>query len=211
MKPRLSKKSPFTVGKKIGSSTVRLGKLPFSIRLSPLSSLIIGAIMGICYVGVELYQDLHPILPSPKEMQVCFTPGQTCQKLILTQINNAKHTIHVQAFSFTDPDIGTALVNAHKRGVTVQVILDKSNKTNKKSVNRLLTRHQIPVKIDEPTGIAHSKIIIIDEQKVITGSYNFSTGAYKRNTENVLVMHDAAIAKQYLENWKSRWKKSRFL
>ncbi len=39
----------------------------------------------------------------------------------------------VQAYSFTSAPIAKALLDAHKRGVSVQVILDKSQKTQKYS------------------------------------------------------------------------------
>lgn len=165
-------------------------------------------IMGAAHIGVELYKDFYPVLPAPKEMQVCFTPGKGCQSLIIRQINMALKTIYVQAFSFTDPDIGAALVKAKNRGVLVKALLDQSNKTNKKSLLPLLARNHMAIRIDAPAGIAHNKIMIIDEHTVITGSYNFSTGAYLRNVENLIVLNDSHIATFYLNNWVERWKKS---
>ena len=190
------------------SSSKKSFPLP-KIHVSGPMAIVCAVILGIAHIGVELYKDFFPILLAPKEMQVCFTPDQGCQSLLLRQINNAKKSIHVQAFSFTDPDVGDALLKAKMRGVNVQIILDQSNKTNKKSLNKMLNRHRIPIRIDAPQGIAHNKIMIIDKQIVITGSYNFSSGAYKRNAENLLVLHDATLAQQYLENWEIRWKKSR--
>ena len=53
-------------------------------------------------------------------------------------------------------------------------------------------------------GIAHNKVMIIDNTVVITGSFNFTENADKRNAENVIVLHDSSIAKQYYDNWKNR-------
>lgn len=76
----------------------------------------------------------------------------------------------------------------------VKVILDRSNRSDRHSQLSYLKSSVIPFKIDEPSGIAHNKVIIIDESKVITGSYNFSKAAYTRNTENVLILSDKKLA-----------------
>jgi phosphatidylserine/phosphatidylglycerophosphate/cardiolipin synthase-like enzyme len=57
---------------------------------------------------------------------VCFTPGGHCTDAIVQALGHAKRTILVQAYSFTSAPIAKALLDAHKRGVQVQVILDKS-------------------------------------------------------------------------------------
>ena len=193
-------------GPRSSSSLFSLFARRFTLS-GPLAVLAI-LIMGAAHVAVELYKDFYPVLPAPKEMQVCFTPGKGCQSLIIRQINTALKTIHIQAFSFTDPDIGAALIKAKNRGVLIRAILDQSNKTNKKSLASLLIRNHVAVRIDAPAGIAHNKVMIIDEHTVITGSYNFSTGAYLRNAENLIVLNDPVIATSYLNNWVERWKKS---
>jgi phosphatidylserine/phosphatidylglycerophosphate/cardiolipin synthase-like enzyme len=68
-----------------------------------------------------------------------------------------------------------------------------------------LKKEKISYRIDHPSGIAHNKIIIIDSEKVITGSYNFSNAAYKKNTENVLMLSDTKLAQEYSKNWDHRW------
>ena len=65
----------------------------------------------------------------------------------------------------------------------------------------------IEVKIEKPHGLSHNKVMIIDERLVVTGSYNFSVGAYKRNSENMLLINDSQIAKSYLQNFEKLWGK----
>jgi phosphatidylserine/phosphatidylglycerophosphate/cardiolipin synthase-like enzyme len=43
----------------------------------------------------------------------------------------------------------------------------------------------------------HHKVIIIDGEIVVIGSYNFSTSADEENDENVLIIHSPAIAAQF--------------
>jgi len=51
-------------------------------------------------------------------------------------------------------------------------------------------------------AIAHNKIIIIDRQVVITGSYNFTKAAEGKNAENLLVIRSKALAGKYIINWQ---------
>jgi phosphatidylserine/phosphatidylglycerophosphate/cardiolipin synthase-like enzyme len=67
-------------------------------------------------------------ITTPSAVSVCFTPGRNCTDAIVRVLGNAKRTILVQAYSFTSAPIAKALLDAHKRGVQVQVILDKSQR-----------------------------------------------------------------------------------
>lgn len=77
----------------------------------------------------------------------------------------------------TSAPIAKALLNAHKRGVKMEVILDKSQRTQKYSSATFLLNVGIPVKIDAQHAIAHNKVMIIDGETVITGSFNFTRAA----------------------------------
>ena len=142
---------------------------------------------------------------SSKTITVCFTPNKVCEQNIVAKIRTAKHRIRVQAYSFTDADLGNALVDMKKTGVDVMVILDKSNKTSPSGKMSQMVAAGIPTRIDSPTGIAHSKIILIDDDLVITGSYNFSKNAYSANAENSLMITSAELMKEYLSNFLYRW------
>jgi phosphatidylserine/phosphatidylglycerophosphate/cardiolipin synthase-like enzyme len=55
--------------------------------------------------------------------------------------------------------------------------------------------------IDDKHAIAHNKIIIIDRETVITGSFNFTKAAEEKNAENLLVIKSKELAKVYMDNW----------
>ena len=74
-------------------------------------------------------------------IEVFFSPKGGCTEAVVKEINAAKTTILVQAYSFTSTPIAKALVDAHKRGVKVEVILDKSQRTEKYSVGGLPGEH----------------------------------------------------------------------
>jgi len=137
------------------------------------------------------------------DIQVFFSPKGGCTEAVVENVGKAKSTILVQAYSFTSAPIAKALVDAAKRGVKVQVILDKSQRTEKYSDADFLLHEGVPTFIDAKHAIAHNKIIIIDSHTVLTGSFNFTKAAEEDNAENLLVIDDAALAKKYTENWQS--------
>jgi len=148
------------------------------------------------------------ILAAPRaaevaDIKVYFSPNGGCAEAIVNEIKNAKSEILVQAFHFTSAPIAKSLVEAHKRGVKVSAILDESQRTAEYSSATFLANSKIPTYIDAAHATAHNKIIIIDGGTVITGSFNFTRAAEKKNAENLLVIKSPELAKKYIENWNS--------
>ena len=131
----------------------------------------------------------------------CFSPHGGCTRAIVDQIDNAKSEILIQAYSFTSTPIAKVLVNAHKKGVHVEIILDKSNKSEKYSAGDFTTHMGVTTYIDSRHAIAHNKIIIIDKETVITGSFNFTEAAEEKNAENLLIIRNKKLAEIYIDNW----------
>jgi phosphatidylserine/phosphatidylglycerophosphate/cardiolipin synthase-like enzyme len=140
-------------------------------------------------------------IQSASQIQVFFSPKGGCTDAIVKAIDKAKTSVLVQAYSFTSAPIAKAVVNAHKRGVKVKVILDKSQRTEKYSSADFLAHAKVPIFIDAKHKIAHNKVIIIDSEIVITGSFNFTKSAEEGNAENLLLIHNYDLAEKYIENW----------
>jgi phosphatidylserine/phosphatidylglycerophosphate/cardiolipin synthase-like enzyme len=136
-------------------------------------------------------------------IRVYFSPNGGCTDAILSQINQAKTEILIQAYSFTSKPIARALIQAKKRGVKIIAVLDKSNRTRKYSAATFLKNMEIPVFIDDKHAIAHNKIMIIDNRVVITGSFNFSMAAETKNAENLLILDDLPdLTRAYRDNFQ---------
>ena len=133
---------------------------------------------------------------------VCFSPKGGCTDLVVRTLAQARSVVHVQAYSFTSQPIAQALVDAHKRGVAVEAILDKGQRTEDNTQAGLLIQAGVPVLIDAVHAIAHNKVMILDGETVITGSFNFTNSAELRNAENLLVVRDRALAERYEQNWQ---------
>jgi phosphatidylserine/phosphatidylglycerophosphate/cardiolipin synthase-like enzyme len=165
-------------------------------RLVPLVLFILGA-LPLKAQGLK-----------PSSLSVCFTPGNDCTFQIIGELGQAKQTIHVQAFSFTSAPIAKALAAAARRGVKVEVILDKENFLEEFTQTKLLIQAGIPIYLDGGHQTAHNKVILVDGKTVITGSFNFTKAAQEKNAENLLILKDPDLAQAYLRNWETHRKHS---
>ncbi len=142
---------------------------------------------------------LRPPLP----IEVYFSPGGGCTDAILRELKAAKSSVLVQAYSFTAAPIAEALIAAHKRGVKVEVIIDEEKSDEKHSEAAMLARAGVRTLTDGKHVAAHNKVMVIDGQVVITGSFNFNRHAEEDNAENLLVIRDRQIAEKYAANWRA--------
>src|SRR5215831_15764986 len=128
---------------------------------------------------------------SPARVAVYFSPNGGATDAVVREVHAATLQILVQAYSFTSAPIAKALIEAHKRGVKVLAVLDKSNETEKYSAATFLVNAGIQTLIDDKHAIAHSKVMVIDAATILTGSFNFTKAAEEKNAENLLVLKEA--------------------
>jgi phosphatidylserine/phosphatidylglycerophosphate/cardiolipin synthase-like enzyme len=159
----------------------------------------------VVLVTLILWTVLLPPVTLPQEnpttLEVCFSPHGECTSAIVKELEKANNSVLVQAYSFTSAPIADALLNAFNRGVKVEVILDKRGKTEKFSKAAFFIDKGIPVMIDDKHAKAHDKVMVIDGETVITGSFNFTKAAEEKNAENLLIIHDRKLAEKYVKNW----------
>lgn len=174
-----------------------------SMRISAFATLLalIVPMYGACFTAAVSAAESRS-----ESIVTCFVPGENCTQFIVDVIDAAKSEILVQAYNYTSPPILAALARAkEKRGVVVRVILDKVNEQERYTGGTFMLNHGIPVLTDQKVAIAHNKVIIIDRRHVITGSFNFTVAAQKRNAENVVLIRDnPAVAARFIQNWERR-------
>ena len=147
-------------------------------------------------------------IPHPKvtlsdgtQISTYFSPGSETISPLLHEINSAQKTINFMVFSFTHDKIGKAMRYQHEKGINVGGVFDE-NQITKYSEYHLMQEAGMDVKIDKTSGTMHHKVIIIDEETVITGSYNFSRNAEIRNSENLLIIKgNKDIAREYINEY----------
>lgn len=140
-------------------------------------------------------------------IEVAFTPGDDVQGLIAKHIGEARSTVFVQAYLFTNRRIAAALVGALRRGVDVEIIGDAAQQqSGGLPVLGRLHKAGARIFLDGSAGASHNKIVIIDGEgaraTVITGSYNFTQAAQSKNAENVVVISgNRAITDRFVRNF----------
>lgn len=137
-----------------------------------------------------------------------FSPESSALQLVLGTIGDARQSIRLMGYSFTSPEVVKALTDAKRRGVDVKVVLDEKGNSSKASVAamNLLVNADIPVRTVNRFKIMHDKVLIVDNQTVEVGSFNYSRAAARSNSENALVVREMpALAQTYLAHWQSRW------
>lgn len=165
------------------------------------------AVSGLVCLSLSCIQ---PAAAAPS-VQVGFSPEGSALQLVLKTIETSQHEIRLMGYSFTSPEVVSALVRAKRRGVDVRVVLDwkantgKNNNASKAAMN-ILASAGIPVRTVSAYKILHDKVIVADGRNTQVGSFNFSRAADRSNSENVLVVWDDPVtAQKYLNHWTSRW------
>jgi phosphatidylserine/phosphatidylglycerophosphate/cardiolipin synthase-like enzyme len=151
-------------------------------------------------------------------VQACFSPHGKCSTHILREIDKAQKELLIAVYAFTSDEIARAVVQAKKRGVSIQIVLDREfDAANEKSQGRFLEEQKIPLKrisgtkamaLEKEAGLMHQKFSVIDRKIVFTGSYNWTRSADSSNDENLLLFRDAGpLAEEYRKVFFQLWER----
>jgi len=128
-----------------------------------------------------------------------------CRRALLGLINSAQHSLDLAIYSFTDDQLGWAVVEAFRRGVAVRVIMDESQPQARGGEYQRLTQAGIPVVVEKLPGLMHHKFLVVDGVAVATGSYNWSEAADDDNFENLVIIRDANVAEAFAREFQRLW------
>ena len=131
-----------------------------------------------------------------------FCPEDKCADMVEDAISKANKSIRFMAYSFTHKGIANEIVIKNMSGVSVKGIIDSSSD---KDAYEPMNNLGVDARIDRKKGVMHQKVFIIDGETVITGSFNPTYSADDKNDENLLIIHDKAVASKYLEEFERVW------
>lgn len=161
------------------------------------------------FVNDAFSKEKHSETPYPtftingSAIEVYFSPEDGTLEHILEAVNSARESIYFMAYSFTSDELRAALIEQAQAGVEVRGVFDEDQyKSNSGTEFEALAEAGVDVRLDGNTHLMHHKVIIIDGQKVITGSYNFSNNAEYNNDENTLIIHNPDIAGVYINEFQ---------
>lgn len=177
-----------------------------------LKTKLIAALVGVLiifgagtYVGYQI-----PRTDPQSQIETVFTPYEEGLPHYLSFLDRARHSVHIAAYSFTDPHIYDKLIELHNRGVKdIHVLLDlsqtqgRSNESIMTGVNRLrAVGIEVVIGTSEKSHqIMHDKYTIVDGEWVEDGSWNYTASANKQ--ANVLnFIHSRSRASLFMSNWQ---------
>ena len=165
----------------------------------------------------EMFEDgqFGPRSPSTVELQSTTVNGTPIEVLFAAEdevisklipfVQGAENSIRFMAFSFTHDDLGAALLEQANTGVNVRGIFEKRGSETAYSELPNLFCAGLPARQDGNKGNFHHKVFIIDDEILITGSFNFSNNADDNNDENMIIIQNHEIAAEYILEFDRRW------
>jgi phosphatidylserine/phosphatidylglycerophosphate/cardiolipin synthase-like enzyme len=155
-----------------------------------------------CIITISL-SIISPAFAEP--IKVLFSPNAGCQEAVVREIAQAQKTIDIAMYNLTTREISQELIKAKERGVQIRVFLDQGEANGRYSKARYLLDKGIDVRFYSGTGLMHNKFAVIDNGVLITGSFNWTAAAERENQENLLIITDENVVKQYLQRFEILW------
>lgn len=161
-----------------------------------------------------------PLLSAPPEpianYQVLFSPDDNIAGELISLVNAEKKSVKAAVYALMHQGVAKALIDAKERGVNVEVIVDPFS-IKKRGVIHKINQAHIPIFVWSPPikyrskdgkqikgkkSLMHDKFCVLGENRVWTGSFNFTFQATSSNRENVVVLESPKVAAQYLEEFE---------
>jgi len=158
----------------------------------------------------------EPPVAHDEATRAYFSPDDDLQRLLCERIAHENEAIDIAIFSFTDKRIANALMQAHKRGIAIRIVTDKSALHDRFSKVPLLLESGIPVYVYDVhykkgpatlSNLMHNKFVLFKRNKqyrtcVWTGSFNFTRSAALSNQENVVESESFVLSMQFSDQFE---------
>lgn len=158
----------------------------------------------IFFHGRRPHCDLHRQKPSALSSLNRDCPMCKIYKII-GWLNETKKTLDICMYSLSNDLLTDAIINVHKRGVRVRIIVNEDNITSTWKLGSMgIAKKVKPMQYNEDM-LMHHKFIIIDDKKVILGSMNWTVKAVRVNWENVFLTNQWQIVDPFRQEFKILW------
>lgn len=141
----------------------------------------------------------------PSESRAAFSPGPDCRAQILDALHRSVRSIDVCVFTISDDEIAAALMDAGTRGLRVRIIADDDKSSDHGSDIRRLSQAGLAVRMDSDPDHMHHKFALFDAERLLTGSYNWTRSAWKRNHENIILTNEQKLVRRFQAEFDRLW------
>lgn len=140
------------------------------------------------------------------EVKPYFTPSKECERKIIGLVEKSEKTIDVAIYALSNGEIVKAIEAAHDRGVKLRILTDKLQAAGRYSKVTELHDYGVNVRVHSKHKIEHNKFAVFDDDKVVTGSYNWTDSATRSNSENCLfIIRNQTAVKEYMDRFNYLW------
>jgi len=149
--------------------------------------------------------DVVPETPNPTvtiddtRIDIFFSPDDGILKSLVPLLESAQESIYFLAYSFTSNQLGDIVRERAAAELSVAGVMDDEQvRSNQGTEFDPFRQAELDVRMDGIDGLMHHKVFIVDEKIVVLGSYNFSQNAEERNDENIIIIYNDVIARQFM-------------
>lgn len=169
-------------------------------RRSAESRLALSMIDWLDAATKTLYRPGHKLI-----QEALFSPTDDCVNSVIGYLNAARSTLQLCVFTITDDRISRQILQCHRQGIEVSIITDNEKAFDPGADIKAMAHDGIAVRMDNTPNHMHHKFALIDDEILLTGSYNWTRSAAHYNHENILVTNAAAVVKRYRDCFQSLW------
>ena len=151
----------------------------------------------------------HAAHPAPGDffcpVAVRFSPHGGAEGAVVDTLRRARGRIHAAIYGLTNPTIESALADLARSGVRVVLKTDRGQSAGREQAALLgrLRAAGVAVETSRARPLLHDKFAVVDDRWVVTGSFNWTASAERRNRENVLIFDCPALAANFETEWES--------
>jgi phosphatidylserine/phosphatidylglycerophosphate/cardiolipin synthase-like enzyme len=142
-------------------------------------------------------------------MEIKFARSESVAEVIIQRLHEASNSIDGALYRFNHPGLAHAMEDVAKRGVRIRLLVDGNKYKESRTTQELLSGDTIPFRLafgrQGRGSKMHHKFVILDQQTVLTGSYNWTYESEDENQENLLILHDAYSVEAYTREFKALW------
>jgi len=147
------------------------------------------------------------VQPAPQSeiAEAWFSPFHDCVSRIVQLFDQSQQQIDICVFTITDNRITDAILDAHRRGITIRIISDNDKAFDRGSDIEFLQSKGVGVRVDATAFHMHHKFAVFDQKILLTGSYNWTVGAARDNQENFVITPDRRLIQAYRTEFDRLW------
>jgi phosphatidylserine/phosphatidylglycerophosphate/cardiolipin synthase-like enzyme len=142
---------------------------------------------------------------APVDDEVCFSPEGHCDLKLLKFIQSAQKSIDVAVYDINLDALVHELLAKSKKGVSVRLVVDKRQASEKNSLVATLIKAGGDLKYGHQRGIMHNKFVIVDGHRLETGSFNYTNHASVANNENQIYLSTPAVVERFQKRFADLW------